>query len=412
MTTAGATRKSTQGPGLVLLLGALTAFAPLSIDMYLPAFPAIGQELGADAGAVERTLAAFFVGLAMGQLTTGPLIDRFGRTRPLYAGLALYVVGSVGCALAPSVTVLAVWRFVQALGGAVGIVTSRAVVRDLHSGAAAARLMSRLVLVMGLAPILAPLFGGFLLNTLGWRAIFWTLAGVGTLALGAVLYALPETAPARSGPSQPFTQMAKLLRAPDFLGHTLIGAFVQAGMFAYIGGSPFVFITLHGIPPEHFGWFFGANAAGLVATSQLNHRLLARSSPARVLSRAILVSVLAGLCLVAAALTGLGGVWGIAVSLFFFVGSLGAVMPNATALAMEHHAKQAGVASAMLGAIQYVIAAGASMTVSTLHDGTARPMAFGVATAAVLACLTLVFVRRGAASADSHTREGGEAAGH
>ncbi|RKG91706.1 Bcr/CflA family efflux MFS transporter, partial [Corallococcus sp. CA053C] len=307
MTTAAPSPKaarSTEGSALVILLGTLIGFGPLSIDMYLPAFPAIGQSLHASAGEVERTLSTFFAGLALGQLLSGPVSDRYGRTKPLYVGLALYMVGSIGCALAPSAGVLAAWRFVQALGGSVGMVSSRAIVRDLHSGAAAARMMSRLVLVMGLAPIVAPLLGGWVLRTSGWRPIFWSHAVIGVIALAAVILILPETAPPRSGPSQPFRAMARLVRAPDFVGHALAVALAQAGMFAYIGGSPFVFITLHGVAPEHFGWFFGANAAGLVLVSQLNHRLLARSSPEQVLKWAVRVAALAGLALVGVAVTG------------------------------------------------------------------------------------------------------------
>ncbi|NBD12931.1 multidrug effflux MFS transporter [Corallococcus silvisoli] len=386
--------RSTEGARLILLLGALIAFGPLSIDMYLPAFPSIGESLRASAGEVERTLATFFAGLAVGQLFAGPVSDRFGRTKPLYVGLLLYVLGSLGCALAPSAGVLAGCRFVQALGGSVGMVTSRAVVRDLHSGAAAARMMSRLVLVMGLAPILAPLLGGWVLRVAGWRAIFGSHAVIGVLALGAVFAILPETAPAGRGRSQPFQAMARIARAPDFMGNALAAALAQAGMFAYISGSPFVYITLHGVKPEHFGWFFGANAAGLVAVSQLNHWLLSRSSPERVLKQAVRTAALAGLALVAVAATGFGGLWSIALSLFVFVSSLGAITPNATALAMEHHAKQAGIASAVLGALQFLLAAGASAAVSASHDGTARPMAVGVAIAALLSLAALGLARR------------------
>ncbi|TSC21581.1 multidrug effflux MFS transporter [Corallococcus sp. Z5C101001] len=386
--------RSTEGARLILLLGALIAFGPLSIDMYLPAFPSIGESLRASAGEVERTLATFFAGLAVGQLFAGPVSDRFGRTKPLYVGLLLYVLGSLGCALAPSAGVLAGCRFVQALGGSVGMVTSRAVVRDLHSGAAAARMMSRLVLVMGLAPILAPLLGGWVLRVAGWRAIFGSHAVIGVLALGAVFAILPETAPAGRGRSQPFQAMARIARAPDFMGNALAAALAQAGMFAYISGSPFVYITLHGVKPEHFGWFFGANAAGLVAVSQLNHWLLSRSSPERVLKQAVRTAALAGLALVAVAATGFGGLWSIALSLFVFVSSLGAITPNATALAMEHHAKQAGIASAVLGALQFLLAAGASAAVSASHDGTARPMAAGVAIAALLSLAALGLARR------------------
>lgn len=386
--------RSTEGARLILLLGALIAFGPLSIDMYLPAFPSIAESLRASAGEVERTLATFFAGLAVGQLFAGPVSDRFGRTRPLYVGLLLYVLGSLGCALAPSAGVLAGCRFVQALGGSVGMVTSRAVVRDLHSGAAAARMMSRLVLVMGLAPILAPLLGGWVLRVAGWRAIFGSHAVIGVLALGAVFAILPETAPPGRGRSQPFRAMARIARAPDFMGNALAAALAQAGMFAYISGSPFVYITLYGVKPEHFGWFFGANAAGLVAVSQLNHWLLSRSSPERVLKQAVRIAALAGLALVAVAATGFGGLWGIALSLFVFVSSLGAITPNATALAMEHHAKQAGIASAVLGALQFLLAAGASAAVSASHDGSARPMALGVAIAALLSLAALGLAKR------------------
>ncbi|WP_223640163.1 multidrug effflux MFS transporter [Corallococcus sp. EGB] len=397
MTTAAPKlSRSTEGPWLTLILGVLIGFGPLSIDMYLPAFPSIGESLHATAGEVERTLATFFAGLAVGQLFAGPVSDHFGRTKPLYAGLLLYVLGSIGCATAPSADVLAACRFAQALGGSVGMVTSRAVVRDLHSGAAAARMMSRLVLVMGIAPILAPLFGGWVLRAAGWRAIFASHAAIGLLTLGAVFAILPETAPRRSGatPSTPFRTMWGITKVPDFLGHALAAGLAQAGMFAYIGGSPFVFITLHGVKPEHFGWFFGANAAGLVAMSQINHWLLARSSPARVLKQAVRVATLAGLALVAVASTGFGGLWGIALSLFVFVSSLGAITPNATALAMEHHAKQAGIASAVLGALQFMLAAGASAAVSASHDGTARPMALGVSIAALLALGALGLAKR------------------
>ncbi|WP_257462154.1 multidrug effflux MFS transporter [Archangium lipolyticum] len=378
-------RKPTGTLTLELLLGALTAFAPLSIDMYLPALPSIGAEFQSTPAAVQLTLASFFAGLALGQLITGPLIDRFGRTRPLRVGIALYVLGSLGCALAPGTEVLVAMRFVQALGGAVAIVVSRAVVRDLWSGAEAARTMSRLVLVMGVAPILAPLFGGFVLRFLGWRAIFAALAIVGALALVAVVKVLPETAPPRSGSRTVVSEMASLLGAADFLGPALACAFIQAGMFAYISGSSFVFITLHGVSPQHFGWFFGANAMGLVSMSQLNRRLLATHPPHRILRWALVLSVVAASCVLLVAWSGALGLWGMAAALFFFVSTLGLVMPNATALALEKHASRAGLASAVLGALQYGIAASASWAVSAFYNGTATPMGAVLASVAALA---------------------------
>ena len=364
---------------LELLLGILTAFAPLSIDMYLPAFPTIGRDLGASPADVELTLASFFVGLSLGQITTGPLIDRFGRKRPLYAGLALYVAGSLGCALSSSISMLIAFRAVQAFGGAVGIVVARAVVRDLHHGAAAARMLSRLVLVMGVAPILAPLFGGLMLQMFGWRAIFAVLATIGTATLAAVVVALPETAPPQVRTARLSLPIGAVLRAPDFLGYALTVAFAQAAMFAYISGASFVFITLHGIPAQMFGWFFGANAAGLVVSSQVNHRLLARIPPVRILSRAARVAVIAGILLIAAAASDIGGIWSIAAALFLFVSSLGFIVPNATALALEHQVGRVGMASAVLGTVLYAIAATGSWTVSAAHSGTALPMAITVA---------------------------------
>ncbi|HEU4408151.1 MAG TPA: multidrug effflux MFS transporter [Polyangiaceae bacterium] len=374
-----------QGPALELLLGTLTAFAPLSVDMYLPAFPSIGRELGAGPARVQLTLASFFVGLSLGQFVTGPFIDRFGRTRPLYAGLALYVAASLGCALSPSIAALTAFRVAQAVGGAVALVVARAVVRDLHSGAAAARMLSRLALVMGVAPIVAPLVGGLMLKVAGWRAIFVVLAAVGALTLAASVAALPETAPPQPGGARLRLPLGEVLRAPGFLGYALTAACAQAGMFAYIAGSSFVFITLHGVPAQSFGWFFGANAAGFVASAQVNRRLLARRPPERVLRGALRAAALAGLLLVAGAATGAGGVWGVWAPLFVFLCSLGFIVPNATALSLEHQVGRVGTASAVLGTLLHGAAAGSSSAVSAAHDGTALPMALIVTGAAFLA---------------------------
>ncbi len=378
---------------LELILGALTAFAPLSVDMYLPALPAISGDFHVSAASVQLTLASFFVGLAIGQFSTGPLIDRFGRTRPLYAGLALYVLGSAGCAFAPGIGALILFRFLQALGSSVALVVPRAVVRDLQSGAAAAQMMSRLVLVMGIAPILAPLVGGALLRLFGWRAIFLVLVTVGAVSLLVVFFALPETSPQRRAGTNHAAQFAALLRDPDFVGHALTGAFAQATMFAYIAGSSFVFITLYNVPPERFGWFFGSNAAGLIFTSQLNRALLARFSPSQIVRWTILWTSFAGGLVWLVTATGLGHFWGLAASLFLLVSSLGSITPNTAALALEHHGQRAGLASAILGALQFAIAATASWAVSAAYNGTAAPMGAVIAVAAVLSGSTLAMTR-------------------
>jgi DHA1 family bicyclomycin/chloramphenicol resistance-like MFS transporter len=403
--------------GLELLLGTLTAFAPLSIDMYLPALPRIAEDLHSSASLIQLTLASCFAGLALGQLITGPLIDRFGRKRPLQLGLVLYVLGSLGCALAPSALALVGLRFVQALGGAVALVAPRAVVRDLWSGADAARTMSRLMLVVGVAPVLAPLLGGFVLQHSGWRSIFLVLAGVGALALVAVVKTLRETAPPRTGTRTMRSRLGALLGDPDFVGPALAGGFAYAGMFAYIAGSPFVFISLHGVKPQDFGWFFGANAVGLVFLAQLNRKLLGFIPLHRLLRLAVTLYALTAAGVLVVCWTGFLGLWGLAAALFLFVSTLGLVGPNSAAIALERHAAHAGLASAVLGALQFTAAAAASWAVSALNDGTARPMGGVVAGAAALAWLAGFFGHRartagageGGAAAASREQERGTA---
>jgi DHA1 family bicyclomycin/chloramphenicol resistance-like MFS transporter len=391
--------------GLELLLGTLTAFAPLSIDMYLPALPRIAEDLHSSASLIQLTLASCFAGLALGQLITGPLIDHFGRKRPLQLGLALYVLGSLGCALAPNAQALVGLRFVQALGGAVALVTPRAVVRDLWSGADAARTMSRLMLVVGVAPVLAPLLGGFVLEHSGWRTIFLVLAGVGALALAAVVMTLKETAPPRTGaPRTMRSRLGELLGDADFVGPALAGGFAYAAMFAYIAGSPFVFISLHGVEARHFGWFFGVNAVGLVALAQLNRKLVKHLPLHRLLRLAVGLHAVTAVGVLLVAWTGFLGLWGLAASLFLFVSTLGLVGPNSAAIALERHAAHAGLASAVLGALQFSAAAGASWVVSALNDGTARPMGGVLAGAAALACVAGVFGHR----ARSRTERAGQ----
>jgi DHA1 family bicyclomycin/chloramphenicol resistance-like MFS transporter len=292
---------------LVLVLGMLSAFGPLAVDMYLPAFPAIGRDLGASPSAVGWTLAVYFAGLSLGQLVIGPLSDRIGRLRPLRAGLVLFLAGSAGAALAPGSELLIAARAVQALGGAACAVTSRAVVRDLYRGGEAARMNSRLVLVMGAAPMLAPLAGGVLLDVAGWRSIFAVLVGAAALALVVTTVALSETAPAYVTVSRG-TNVRALVGDRGFVGHALVAASAQSGMFAYITGSPAVFITHHHVSPGHFGWFFGSNALAYIAMSQVNARLVRTRRPA-----SLLAVGLVGLCAAAVALIAISradlGLW-------------------------------------------------------------------------------------------------------
>ncbi|MGP9824237.1 multidrug effflux MFS transporter [Ectopseudomonas khazarica] len=366
----------------LLILGALCAFGPLAIDFYLPSFPTLAQQFATDVEHIQLSLAAYFVGIAIGQLFYGPLADRFGRRVPLLVGVALFALGSLACAIAPSLEWLIAARFVQALGGCAGMVITRAVVRDLCDPLASAKVFSQLVLIMGLAPILAPLGGGLLLNTLGWPWIFHSLAIFATLCLLAVLRWLPETRPQELAPaplSGAFGQYRALLGNAPFMGYSLAGGVAMAGMFAYIAGSPFVFIELYGVPAEHYGWLFGSNAAGFVITAQVNARLVRAGGPAVWLRRVVLVYLSSGLCLLALAWWRPEQLWPLLVPLFICVASLGCLLPNATACAMAGQGRHAGSASGLLGSMQFTVAASASALVAFLHDGSAVPMALVIA---------------------------------
>jgi MFS transporter, DHA1 family, multidrug resistance protein len=366
---------------LVLLLGSLSAFAPLSVDMYLPAFPAIGAHFSAGPGGVQATLAAFFAGFALGQVVVGPLADRFGRRPPLLWGLAIFVAASAGCALAPSIEWLTALRFLQAAAACAGMVVARAVVRDLFPPAEAAAVMARLMLVTGVAPMLAPLFGGWLLLVADWHAIFWTLAILGAAALAASARFLPETAGSGSNSLKPgavLTAYATIGREPRFWRPAVAGASAIGGMFAYIAASPFVLIEGFGVAPENFGWFFGANAAALVAGAQLGPRFARRHGPAAVLRGATLALAVIAALLLATALAG-AGLWPIAALLCLYLGALGLVLPNSSALAMAPFGHAAGSASALLGLIQFGLGGFIAAGLGAVGATEAWPMALAMA---------------------------------
>ncbi len=369
---------------LLLILGAVVATAPLSIDMYLPSLPALQSHFNVDASAVQLTLSTFFIGLAIGQVFYGPVSDRIGRLGPLYFGLSLYVLASAACVFAPTVEALTIARLFQALGGCAGIVITRAIVRDRFAPQEMAQALSTLVMIMGAAPILAPMIGAQLLVYLGWQSIFVFLTVFGLLCIALIYRGLEES---WVPPAQPLLAAdvlgtyGRLLGHRRFMGFALAGSTAQAGMFAYIATSSFVFIGIYGLAPSTFGWIFGVNAAGLITASQVNTRLLRRYRAERVLRGALAANTLCGAAMVLMVVTGTGGIWGVAVPLFGAISSLGFSFPNSTAAAMAPFGDRAGMAAALLGTLQFTIAAVVTFLVGYLHDGTALPLA-----AVIFAC--------------------------
>ena len=363
---------------LLLILGAIVAIGPLSIDMYLPALPALQGYFNTDASTVQLSLASYFIGLAVGQLVYGPISDRVGRLRPLRFGLIVYILASIACAVATSAEALVWLRLLQALGGCAGMVIVRAIVRDRFEPQEMAQVLSTLVLIMGLAPILAPLMGAQILVYFGWQAIFMVLACFGLFCLILVMRGLEES---WHPPEKLLTgkeillTYARLLRHRRFMGFALSGGIAQAGMFAYIAASSFVYIQVYGVSTTDFGWYFGANAAGLIIASQTNARLLRRYRAEHILHFVLAFNACCGLLMLGLILADIGGLWGVALPLFAAISSLGFTFPNSTAAAMAPFGDRAGMAAALLGTLQFSLAAMASVAVGWLHDGTALPLA-------------------------------------
>lgn len=370
---------------ILLTLGLLTALAPFSIDMYLPAFPDIAKGLGVSIETIQLSLASYFVGLSVGQLLAGPLSDRFGRKPPLLGGLLLYTLVSVACSFAATAYWLISLRFFQALGGCVGVVVSRAIVSDLYPVKERAGIFSTLMLVMGVAPIVAPSLGSFLSASLGWQSVFIALSIVGILAIAGTLY-LPETKgndfSISIRPGLLLKSYLSILRNQKFLVYSFCGGLGNAAMFAYISGSPFVYMELFGLTEIQYGWAFGINALGLITGGQVNRKLLRYYSSARILTIVVYIQLITGLLLWFGAWMGYSALF-ILPLVFVFVSSLGYVLPNTTALAMAPFIRDSGTASAVLGFLQYVIAAGSAALVSGLHNGTAIPMTLTIALSAM-----------------------------
>jgi MFS transporter, DHA1 family, multidrug resistance protein len=364
---------------LAVILGALTAMGPLAIDLYLPALPTITDDLATSSSLAQASVAIYFIGVAIGQAFYGPLSDRFGRKPALHFGLVLFMVASIGCALAPDIRFLIACRLLQALGGCAPLVVPRAVVRDHFDQRDSVRMLSLLILVMGVAPILAPLIGGQLLLAFGWRSAFWALAAYSVVWFVVSFFFLDESLPATRRRREPLSAIlriyGRLLLDRGYMGYVVSGGLMFAGLLTYITGSSFVYIELFGGRPDRFGLFFGMNAIGLIAASQVNGWLAGRVDPRRIVSVVLPLATLAGVVLLFDAYTGTGGFVGILVPLFCFIVCHGFVFPNTTALAMEPHGRIAGSASALLGTLQFVLGASAGALVGLTSNGTAVPFA-------------------------------------
>jgi DHA1 family bicyclomycin/chloramphenicol resistance-like MFS transporter len=371
-----------------LVLGLLSAIGPFAIDMYLPALPSIGQSLGASPSAVQATLMAFFISLGIGQIIYGPVSDMFGRKLPLYFGLTLFALSSIGCQLAPDIHTLIVLRFLQGLGASAGMVIPRAVVRDLHTGTDAARLMSLLMLVFSVSPILAPLTGSFLIEWAGWRSVFLTVAIAAVLALILLFTSLRETRPAseraQSTVRSALQAYGLLLRDRHFLGLVFIGSFGIASFFAYLANSSFVLIDHYGFTSRQFSLAFSANAAAFIGVSQFTGRLGVRFGLVPMLKVAVSGYAAVLTLLLILNLLGNDHLTVMLGLLFVGYGFLGLVVPTTAVLAMEEHGAIAGTASALMGTLQFVTGVVVMGVVGLFVDGTARPMVAGIAGSAII----------------------------
>ena len=387
------------GVSTVIVLGLLSTFGPISLDLYLPSLPQLADDLNASASAAQLTITFCLLGLAVGQLIAGPLSDRYGRRRPLIVGLALYLVTSLACAFAPTIQLLLGLRLLQGLAGAAGLVISRAVARDLYNGRALVVFFAQLMLVSGLAPVIAPVVGGQLARVMDWRGIFGVLAGFGVVLLIAGILGVPETLPPERrlvrGLRSTLRGFGGLARDKLFVGSALTSGLASASMFAYIAGATFVLQRIYGLSAQGFSLVFGMNSIGILAVSQLGRHLVRRHPPVQILGAGLTGNIVGATGVAVSVLAGAGLV-PLIVSLFVMVSSLGMVFPNAMAIALADHGAQAGTASSLLGLLQYVVGALVAPMVGIAGEGTAVPLgviAF-VASASAVTVFLLVVRRR------------------
>lgn len=380
---------------MALLLGALASFAPLSIDMYLPALPNIANDLSSSTSLVQLSLTACLLGIALGQLFAGPISDVCGRRGPLLVGLFIYVISSLLCMFASTIWMFVIMRFIQGLAGSAGIVISRAIVRDLYSGPEMTKFFSLLMLVNGVAPILAPILGGQVLEVASWRGVFLVLFALGIAILFAVFFGLRETLPvdrrSKGGLKNTILTFRGLVQNRTFMGYALGQGFVLAGMFAYISGSPFVLQNIFGVSPQMFSLFFGINSVGIIIAGQITGRLAGRIHEKKLLVTGLTLSFVGGVLLLIMILIG-GGLYSILLPLFVVVSSVGIVSTSSFSLAMQDQAKSAGSASALIGLLSFVFGGLMAPLVGLGGSYTAIPMGITIAVAETAAVLSYLFL--------------------
>ena len=382
---------------LILILGLLSAIGPLSIDMYLPAFPSIAKGLNTTVASVMLSLSSFFIGISFGQLLYGPLLERYGRKTPLYFGLSLYAISSLACATAMSVETLIIFRFFQALGGCVGMVASRAMVRDLFDVKENAKVFSTLMLVIAVSPIIAPSLGGFITTYIGWRYIFIMLIIVIASIIAGIYFLLPDS----KGPDSSFSlkptailsSFASIIKHPQFALYTFSGSIASAGLYAFISGSPYVFLEVFKVTEQHYGWVFAFVASGLIGSSQLNSLFLKRFKSEQIIRVALYFQSFVAFVLAAISILGFSELYTTILLIFLYLCCQGFIFPNASALSMASFGHNAGNASALMGFIQMSLGALMSAIVSVLHNESTLPMTGVMAFCSILASLIFTIFR-------------------
>ncbi|MBE9585256.1 multidrug effflux MFS transporter [Mucilaginibacter sp. JRF] len=378
---------------LILILGTLTALGPFSIDMYLPGFPAIAKYLHTDVAGVALSLSSFFIGLSAGQLLYGPLLDKFGRRKPLLFGLSFYIIASIGCAMATSLNALIILRIIQAIGSCAAAVASMAMVRDLFPVKDNAKVFALLMLVVGASPMVAPTIGGYVTAGPGWQWVFIVLAAMGVFILLAVIFVLPDSYqpdPTISLKPKPIINgFLNVLKVPQFYTYTLTGSFAFSGLFAYVAGSPLVFMEVFGVSDKVYGWIFAGLSVGFIGSSQVNSLLLRRFSSEQIVKVSLPAQALVGVLFLLGSILGVLGFWGTVVMIFAYLCCLGMTNPNAAALTLAPFSKNAGTASSLFGALQLGIGALVSTSISLFDSLSVVPLAATMCIAAVIAFVIL-----------------------